>query len=702
MVAQHTSMASALLTALNPVPYGRYINYISEEEGITVREFEDSILSKQYTLDLQYNYHGNGHQNKSALYTIFGLYSDDNADTVQLNLLNEVTHCVNNFKFYESTGFVCLHMKKLSLDEWLSKQQHKTTKGDQITVYILSRLYNQHTMIHTKKKPWFTILPTGLNFNYAAACQTHLLYMGNHVYGLLLPKPLPLAQAPLPSSSAVSITTPTSPAPIQQQVSMMDAALPTGTTTSTEAENTTGGNMSEDTTNRDPNMTGKNDLITTLQNTENTAPEMSEAPSIVHISAKHPDDDIVGTNIAAAVTGSEIEPSPNLEPNVSLVVSSVDEPTPQTPDDTSNDRSVVNLDKTTANVVTQFSGILTKECRVVLISLDASAIAKAIPSTSKIKNVTEDTSNTDSGKDTLSDQSSTGSDETSLSQLFNWDQGRPRRRTKKVKYEESSPSSDSDSSFEKTPKKRFKPHPRMGPSADRLPAYKHSHGIANVPTTEPVHSTSTAPSNESAVQQNKSAKIENQNDVPLTSDMTSQNRQTNQDNTTVSPNDVLSVPSNDKPAPPGRLSVTHHGLHKPKKYHRFKYKECEFIATSCKEANDHLKNKHNKRYCNVCGKACNTPSTLAQHVYSHREELPFPCGDCELKFAFEGQLKQHRFKHRTLSAFPCSKCDKTYKREGELIKHLKVHENKTYSCTECKYSTKDPRNLKQHAKLHIY
>ena len=90
MVGQHTSMASALLTALNPVPYGWYINYISEEEAITVREFEESILSEQYMLDLQYNQHTNGHH-KSVIYTIFGLYSNDSADTVRLNLLNAVT-----------------------------------------------------------------------------------------------------------------------------------------------------------------------------------------------------------------------------------------------------------------------------------------------------------------------------------------------------------------------------------------------------------------------------------------------------------------------------------------------------------------------------------------------------------------------------------------------------------------------------------
>ena len=92
----------------------------------------------------------------------------------------------------------------------------------------------------------------------------------------------------------------------------------------------------------------------------------------------------------------------------------------------------MNLDKTTANVVTQFSSILTKECRVVLKTLDASAIAKAIPSTSKIKNAKEDTSNMDSAKDTLSHPSSTDSDESPLSQLFNRDWGRPQRRTKKL------------------------------------------------------------------------------------------------------------------------------------------------------------------------------------------------------------------------------------------------------------------------------
>ena len=228
----------------------------------------------------------------------------------------------------------------------------------------------------------------------------------------------------------------------------------------------------------------------------------------------------------------------------------------------------------------------------------------------------------------------------------------------------------------------------------------HSCATLNASSTEPVPSTSVAPLNVMEQHHDRTKNNDNKTDGSSSSTMTSQNLETDKDNASTASNDAALLPSTRKSAPLGKLSVTYHGLHKPKTDHRFKCKECNFVATSRKEANDHHKEKHDKCYCNVCGKACNTPSTLARHVYSHREELPFPCGDCDLKFAFKGQLKQHRFKHHTLSAFPCSKCDKSYKQEGELVKHLKVHENKTLSCRDCKYNTKDPRNLKQHAKLH--
>ena len=173
---------------------------------------------------------------------------------------------------------------------------------------------------------------------------------------------------------------------------------------------------------------------------------------------------------------------------------------------------------------------------------------------------------------------------------------------------------------------------------------------------------------------------------------------TNSSNDSSEPTQDTSKTSDNKPA--GSLSVTEHGLKKYKRVRKFKCKECNFVGNSRSEINNHHKGSHGKCYCNTCGKACNTPRMLSRHMYSHKEDLPYPCDDCEKHFAFSGQLKQHRFKHRTVAAFPCTQCEKRFMREGELVKHIKVHENIDRKCDNCDYVTKDPRNLKQHAKIH--
>ena len=126
-------------------------------------------------------------------------------------------------------------------------------------------------------------------------------------------------------------------------------------------------------------------------------------------------------------------------------------------DETSSDSSVVNLDKTTVNVRTKFSDMLTNDCCVVIKALNTSELAKGHSGEKEIKKSMDDiptTGNlTDSGKDTMSSSSSTDSEEVPQFQLFNKDQGRPRRRIKRVKCKESSPCINSDSNFEKDTKK---------------------------------------------------------------------------------------------------------------------------------------------------------------------------------------------------------------------------------------------------------
>ena len=77
------SMAGALLNALNPHAYSDYINYINNKDGITHKDFENSMLSEYYTLDLSHCYIGN-RINVNMLYDIFGNYSQMTGDGVRL------------------------------------------------------------------------------------------------------------------------------------------------------------------------------------------------------------------------------------------------------------------------------------------------------------------------------------------------------------------------------------------------------------------------------------------------------------------------------------------------------------------------------------------------------------------------------------------------------------------------------------------
>ena len=56
--------------------------------------------------------------------------------------------------------------------------------------YALSHIYNRHTVILGRGRPWCTIRPTDdpNEANFATSCQVHLLYIGKDIYVPLTPR----------------------------------------------------------------------------------------------------------------------------------------------------------------------------------------------------------------------------------------------------------------------------------------------------------------------------------------------------------------------------------------------------------------------------------------------------------------------------------------------------------------------------------
>ena len=140
-------------------------------------------------------------------------------------------------------------------------------------------------------------------------------------------------------------------------------------------------------------------------------------------------------------------------------------------------------------------------------------------------------------------------------------------------------------------------------------------------------------------------------------------------------------------------------LESKKKQRKYRCSACNSVHLGMSTLNEHYKNNHPPVCCKTCDLEFSTPSTLARHMYKHKD-LKYKCSVCEQSFPFESDRNVHQVKHTTEKLFKCSKCPKSYFMKSDLIKHKQIHTNKVWKCSMCKYVTLDKRNLKAHRRVH--
>ena len=444
MVQQPASLAGALVNALNPIPFTKYVSYIGKEDGMSCREFEANLLSEYFMLDLSHGY-VNYKWNNNMLYDIFGMYSNQDGDVVRALMLNELTCSEVNNNYYGRAGFICLQMKGMSLDDWCEQQARRSTRGDEFSVYVLCHLFMRHTMIHSKSRPWYTIQQMGGGFNYTSACQTYLLYMGNQRYGILIPKPPPIP--PVVSS----------PVSVQNQAILAHAGILASPTAMTPVSNM---------------------ILHILQVavapvvTSNAQPVPAmPVPSTSHDSIENKESATTGDNTMDTHEDREQDSDQATPDNIS-VTSSI------------KDNNIVN---NVTRVLT--ADVLNKECTVNIARLDPDLVARY----SIVNGNTKSDSDSMDDKPLLilrnelhtssprqivniptgSESESESEDNIPLSELYNRDQGRPKHRVPRKRYTETSPepdNSDIDNDYGTAQNKPRKPVPSHGPSAEKIGA----------------------------------------------------------------------------------------------------------------------------------------------------------------------------------------------------------------------------------------
>ena len=87
-----------------------------------------------------------------------------------------------NFEVWTS---IIRRQKKLTLAEWIKWMVDEETPGDEIAIFALSRMYNRHVIIYTKKYHWTTVVHhvDVSEDEVAGWCDIHLLYIKPYVFG---------------------------------------------------------------------------------------------------------------------------------------------------------------------------------------------------------------------------------------------------------------------------------------------------------------------------------------------------------------------------------------------------------------------------------------------------------------------------------------------------------------------------------------
>ena len=186
MATSGGSIASELLDAIKLKNYGIYVNKLNSSDEIRVSEFHASAYALEYVLDTRLCFNGNK-INPNHVFEIFGEFSGSDHEAVKLDMLNKIA-C--NFNWYRDRAEMFLQFKGQTLKGWLEYMCRKGRRCNELGIYVLSVLYDRHTVVFGRGWPWCTIQPTGdpSESDFAKSCDLHLLYVGDSVFAPLTPR----------------------------------------------------------------------------------------------------------------------------------------------------------------------------------------------------------------------------------------------------------------------------------------------------------------------------------------------------------------------------------------------------------------------------------------------------------------------------------------------------------------------------------
>ena len=186
---------------MNMISQHNYVDIISQltlRDVFPQRTYPLTPLSQIYWMDTRKCYQQK-RKNPTQLLDIFGALSEEEPENIRSDMISRIKHECN---YYEHVGHDHLKRIGLNIHQWLSLMESPSIFGDELMLFALARTFHRHVVVFTRNWCWSTIGSDKYisGDRLLEICDMKLLYIGQHMFAELKPKPFIPITKPVVSS----------------------------------------------------------------------------------------------------------------------------------------------------------------------------------------------------------------------------------------------------------------------------------------------------------------------------------------------------------------------------------------------------------------------------------------------------------------------------------------------------------------------
>ena len=194
------SMTAELLQGLKEKSYDTCVSNLTKTHCVNLKKFNLNRLPEGTWITSKRFLSNMNRVVPNALFDLFGEFSSQTGSIVCDNM---VGWAFDNFRMLEGVCKVAMEQWHTSLHAWINEMSNETKCGDEIALYILSRLYRKHAFVYTQMFWWTSLLYTlpVQEKDLVDRCEIVLVYLKPGVFGELQKIQPPTATNTLPHTS---------------------------------------------------------------------------------------------------------------------------------------------------------------------------------------------------------------------------------------------------------------------------------------------------------------------------------------------------------------------------------------------------------------------------------------------------------------------------------------------------------------------